>query len=94
MVITDDQWWAELRFARERGMVTSEWPKRCPFTGQEIDEDGSDSCPDNCKHHDSGEFTSNYQEDSPSTEELESASAILDKLHHQEIADNLILEGE
>lgn len=53
----DDQWWKELREARESGEDSSIWPMRCPFTGGEIDEDGSDSCPDNCKHHDSAEFT-------------------------------------
>jgi len=51
-----EEWWQELREVRESGESTDEWPKQCPFTGQEIDEDGADSCPDACKHHDSAEF--------------------------------------
>jgi hypothetical protein len=52
----EDQWWAELVAARESGEDTSVWPKRCPFTGGEIDDDGSDACPDDCQHHKSSEF--------------------------------------
>ena len=57
MANLEDKYWADLREARESGEDTDEWPKRCPFTGGEIDEDGSDSCPDDCKHHDSSEFS-------------------------------------
>ena len=50
-------YWAEVRENRQDGTDTDTWPKRCPFTGGEIDEDGSDSCPDDCQHHRSAEFT-------------------------------------
>jgi hypothetical protein len=57
--MTQDEWWAETIAARESGEDTDEWPKRCPFSGEEIDEDGSHSCPDDCPHFKSAEFTPN-----------------------------------
>jgi hypothetical protein len=56
MAMTEEQWWAEVREDRELGIDLSEWPKRCPFTGGEIDEDGSHACPDDCPHQQSAEF--------------------------------------
>ena len=53
----EDEMWNEIYEARENGEDLDEWPKRCPFTGSEIDEDGSDGCPDDCAHHLSAEFT-------------------------------------
>lgn len=67
MVDYEDEYWAEIYEARGDGSDQDEWPKRCPFTGEEIDEDGSDSCPDDCKHHDSAEFTGIDEEELMST---------------------------
>jgi Zn finger protein HypA/HybF involved in hydrogenase expression len=59
----EDAHWQETIEARQDGTDLDTWPKRCPFTGGEIDEDGSDSCPDDCQHHRSAEFTADQEPD-------------------------------